>query len=157
MAQKRKIKTNIPITESYEIEVEDWEVNYHFGMNIAPKDLIEGVYWENATLILIGKLIVPALEKVGKTRIEISSDPRLDDHWQSNPTIISAKAIGWIEIPRGDDRLTFFCSVPSRSLLYIAMAVLSGKIRYASISGTRLKWRRGTISSLRLSAYREDE
>ena len=40
MAQKRKTKKNTMITESYEIEVEDWEVNYHFGMNIVPKDLL---------------------------------------------------------------------------------------------------------------------
>jgi hypothetical protein len=46
MAKKRKIKRNTLITESYEIEVEDWEAGYYFGMNIAPKDLIEGVYWE---------------------------------------------------------------------------------------------------------------
>jgi hypothetical protein len=45
MAKKQKIKNNIIVTESYKIEVEDWEVNYRFGINTAPKDLIEGVYW----------------------------------------------------------------------------------------------------------------
>jgi hypothetical protein len=156
MAQKRKTKKNTLITESYEIEVEDWEVNYHFGMNTAPKDLIEGVYWEYSKLILIGRIILPALEKASKARIEIADDPKLDDHWQQKPTIISAKAIGWMVIPRGDNSLIFYCSVPSRSLPYIALAVQSGKIKYATISGTKLKWRQGTISTLILSTHREE-
>lgn len=156
MAQKRKTKENTLITESYEIEVVDWEVNYHFGINTVPKDLIEGVYCEYSKLILIGRIILPALEKASKARIEIADDPKLDDHWQPKPTIISAKAIGWMEVPRGDDRLIFYCSVPSRSLPYIALAVQSGKIKYSLIFGTMLKWRKGTISSLSLSTHREE-
>ncbi len=157
MVQKRKIKKNIVITESYEIEIEDWEVNYHFGINNAPKDLIEGAYWEYSHLILMGKIILPAIEKISKARIELAEDPRMDDHWQTKPTIISAKAMGWMEIPNGTDRLLCYCSVPSRSLPYIAVAIQSGKIKYASIFGTKLKWRRGTISSLNLSTCREEE
>ena len=156
MAQKQKTKTNIPIKESYEIEVKDWEADYHFGINTAPKDLIEGVYWEYSKLILMGRILLPALDKATRARIEISGDPQLDDHWQQKPTIISAKAIGWMEIPRGDDRLILYCSVPSRSLPYIALAVQSGKLKFALIFGTKLKWRRGTISSFSLSTHREE-
>ena len=156
MAKRRK-KKSIQITESYEIKVEDWEVDYFFRLNTAPKDIIPGVYWESSRLILIGSIIKPAIEKTSKARIEIAADPQLDDHWQSKPTIVSAKAIGWMEIPRGDDRIIFNCSIPSRSLPYIALAIQSGKIGYVSISGTKLKWRRGTISDLSLSTQREDE
>ena len=157
MAQKRKTKKNTLINESYEIEVEDWEVNYHFGINTLPKDLIDGVYWEDSKLTLMGRIILPALEKVSKARIEIADDPKLDDHWQPKPTIISAKAIGWMVITREDNILIFNCSVPSRSLPFIVLAVQSGKIKYASIFGTKLKWRQGTISRLRLSTHREEE
>ena len=157
MAQKRKKKKNTLINESYEIEVEDWEVSYYFGINMAPKDLIEGAYWETSKLILIGRIILPVLKKTSKATIEIAGDPQMDDHWQSKPTIVSAKAIGWMEIPRGDNKLIFCCSVPSRSLPCITLAVQSGKIKYASLFGTRLKWRRGTISSLSLSKHGEDE
>lgn len=157
MAQKRKTKKNTLITESYEIEVEDWEVNYHFGINTLPEDLIDGVYWEDSKLILMGRIILPALEKVSKARIEIADDPKLDDHWQPKPTIISAKAIGWMVITGGDNILIFNCSVPSRSLPFIVLAVQSGKIKYASIFGTKLKWKKGTISSLSLSTHREEE
>lgn len=155
MARKRKVKKEISITESYEIEVEDWEANYRFGP--APKNFINGVYWEFSELILVGRIISPVLEKVSKVRIAIQDDPQLDDHWQPEPTIISARAIGWMVIPRGDERLEFFCKVPSRSLPYIALAVQSGKIKYASIVGTKLKWRQGTISRIYLSTHKEEE
>lgn len=157
MAQKKMTKKNIVIIESYEIEVEDWEVDYHFGINIAPKDLIEGVYWEGSTLILIGRLISPTLATASKARIEIAGDPQLDDHWQRQPTIISAKAIEWIVITKGDDVIIFNCSVPSRSLQYLALAIHSGKIKYVSICGSKLKWRQGTISRLSLSMHKEEE
>lgn len=157
MAQKRKKEKNIVIKELYEIEVEEWEIDYFFGINTLSKDMIEGVYWEGCKLILLGRIISPSLDKASTARIEIAADPQLDDHWQSKPTIISAKAIGWMEIPRGDDRLIFNCSVPSRVLPYITLAVQSRKIKYASISGTKLKWRQGTVSCICLSAHREDE
>ena len=126
-------------------------------MNPPPRNLIEGVYWECSKLILKGKILSPALKKADKARVEIKDDPQLDDHWQPEPTIISAKAIGWMEIPRGDDTLIFYCSIPSRSLPHLALAVDSGKIRFASIFGTKLKWRKGAISSVSLSKNREEE
>ncbi len=100
MAKKRKRKKKEPENETYEIEVEDWETAYHFAINTMPKDLIEGVYSEHSKLILTGKIFSPALEKASKARVEIADDPQLDDHWKPEPTIISAKAIGWMEIPR---------------------------------------------------------
>ncbi|HOQ42229.1 MAG TPA: hypothetical protein PK178_08745 [Smithellaceae bacterium] len=156
MARKKKANKNDVIKECYEIEVKDWEVSCRFGINIAPKDLIPGVYWEGSTLILTGEIISPLLNKANRTVIQITANPQLDDHWQSKPTIISAKAIGWMEIPRGDDRVIFNCSVPSQLLLFIAIAIQAGKIKYVSISGTKLRWRRGTISDINLSAHREE-
>ena len=157
MAKKRKTKKEIPEDESYEIEIEDWEEAFRFGMNTLSKDLIEGVYWEHSKLILLGKILSPDLEKAGKARIELSSEPQLDDHWTSKPTIISAKAIGWMEIPRGDDTLIFYCSVPSHFFLSINVAVQAEKIKHASISGTKLKWRKGTIESIYFSTNLEEQ
>ncbi len=156
MTRKKNTNKNDVIKECYEIEVKDWEVSCHFGINIAPKDLIPGVYWEGSTLILTGGIISPLLDKANRAVIQMTADPQLDDHWQPKPTIISAKAIGWMEIPRGDDRVIFNCSVPSQSLLFIAIAIQVGKIKYVSISGTKLKWRRGTISGINLSTNREE-
>jgi len=153
MAHKQK--KNDLIIELYKIEVEDWEADYYFG--IAPKNIIEGVYWEGASLIITGKLISPILNAASKARVVIKGDPQLDDHWQQKPTIISAKAIGWMDIPRGDDRLIFYCSVPCHSLQYLAHAVHAKKIKYISINGTKLKYRQGTISNIDLSSQMEME
>lgn len=157
MAKKRKVKKKKPQNESYEIQVEDWEVDYHFGLNTAPKDLIQGVYWEWSKLILTGKILSPTIKTASKTRIELADEPVLDDHWKPTPTVASAQAVGWMEIPRGDDTLIFYCSIPSRSFEYISLSVSSGKIKYASIFGTKLKWRKGRVSSISLSTIREEE
>ena len=157
MARKRKPKVTTPETEHYEIEIEDWEVDYHFALNTTSKGLMEGVYWEHSKLILIGKLTSPLQGKASKTRIELAGDPQMDDYWKAKPTIISAKAIGWMEIPRGDDTLILYCSIPSQSFQLVAPSVQSGKIRFASVFGTKLKWRKGTIQSISLSTHREEE
>lgn len=114
MAKKRKKrKKKEPEKLRYDIKVEDCEIDYHFGINTMPQDLIRGVYWENSKVTLTGKILSPILEKASKTKIDIVADPQLDDHWKEKPTIISAKAIGWMEIPRGGDTLIFYCSIPS--------------------------------------------
>lgn len=156
MAKKRK-RTDTPATVSYEIKVEDWEVDYHLSMNRILQDLIDGVFWESSKLILVGRLISPVIEIANKVMIEIAAKPQMDDHWKKESTIVSAKAIGSMEIPRGEDNLIFHCLVPSRSLPFIATAVQSGKIKHVSMLGTKLKWRRGTITSLNLSTHKADE
>jgi len=156
MPKKRKTKKKEPEKESYTIEVEDWKVDYHFGINTVSEDIIPGVYLEWVRLILTGRILSPDIEKAGSARIELSQDPQMDDHWTVRPTIISAKAIGWMEIPRGDNMLIFCCSIPSRSFAYIPLAVSAGKVKYASISGTKLKWRKGVVFDVSLSTIREE-
>jgi hypothetical protein len=155
MAKKRKRKK--PENERYEFEVEDWEMDYHFELNVGPKDFIPGVFWENSKCTLIGKIVSPILKNANKARVEIVDKPELDDNWKINPTVRSAKGIGSIEIPRGDDTVIFYCWVPSRSFQYIPLAVSSGKIKFALIFGTRLKWRKGDIFSISLSTIRDEE
>jgi hypothetical protein len=108
---KRKRRQKQPENQSYEIEVENWESDYYFALNTWSKGLFNGVYRESSNLILTGNILLPSLEKARKARIEIRDDPQMDDYWAPKPTIESAKAIGWMEIPRGDDTLIFRCSV----------------------------------------------
>jgi hypothetical protein len=156
MAKKRKPKKKKPEYESYEFEIEDWEVDYDFGLNTSRRDL-GGVYREYSTLILKGKTLSPVLEKATKANIYIMADPKMDDHWQPEPSILSAEATGFMVISRDGDTLLLHCSIPSRSIPYIVLAAQSGKIRYASIYGTKLKWRQGKILSLSLSTKREED
>ena len=120
MGRKRKRK-EIPTTVWYDIKVDDWEVSYHFSLNTAPRDLIEGELWESSQLILNGTLLSPVisgtktrLDKGSKVKIEVAAKPEMDDHWQEKPTIVSARGVGWTTLLKGDDTLEFHCMVPSR-------------------------------------------
>jgi len=157
VAKKRKIKKT-PESIRYEIKVEDWEVYNYFG--IAPKTLKEmgtGAYWEISNLILLGKIINPELKIANRAKVELASEPEMADHWTTEPTIRSAKAIGFMEVPRGEDVLHMRCSIPPRMSNNIHLAVASGKIKYVSIFGEKLKWRKGLVFSISLSAELEEE
>lgn len=154
MAKKRK-KKKVQENQRYEIEVMDWEVYHHFG--IAPKNLFKGSYWEISNLILSGKIISPELKIAEKAKIDLSSEPEMEDHWKTEPTILSAKAIGYMEVPRGEDVLQMHCSIPPRVSNNIQLAVASRKIKYVSVFGEKLKWRRALVFSVTLSAELEEE
>ncbi|MFC1577607.1 hypothetical protein ACFL36_01215 [Thermodesulfobacteriota bacterium] len=153
MAKKQK-KKKVREKLSYEIEVTDWDVYYHFG--IAPKHLDMGAYWETSNLTLLGKILRPDLKIATKARIEFSADPEMTDYWSREPTIKSAKAVGFMEVPRGEGILQIRCSIPPRLSNNIHVAVSSGKIKYVTIFGEKLKWRKGLITSISLSAEREE-
>jgi len=158
MARKpKKRKKREPEPQWYEIEINDWEGDYHFGLSQMPNDLHDGLFWERSSLILSGRTLSPAMEKASKAKMELSAMLEMDDHWTTQPTIPSAKGIGWMEIPRGEDTLIFHCSIPSRMLQNITLAAHAGKIRFVSMFGSKLKWRQGSISSINLSNTREQQ
>ena len=154
MAKKRR-KKQPPEKLYYEIEVEDWEVYYHFG--IAPKNLDIGLYWEASKLTLLGKILRPELKIASTAKVDLSTMPEMSDHWTTEPTIRSAKGVGFMEVPRGEEVLQIRCSIPPRLSNNIHVAVASGKIKYVTIFGEKLKWRKGLITSISLSAEREDD
>ena len=151
MAKKqRRREQKKPENERYEFVVEDWEMEYQFELNMVPKDLVPGLFWEHSTCILICKLTSPVLKYGNKARIEIVGKPELDNHWAPDTNVRSGIGIGSIEIPRGDDVIRFYCMVPSRSFPCIPVAASSGKIRYVSIRGTKLKYRKGDVFGITL-------
>ena len=157
MPRKRKKRKSKELEkEVYEVELDAWEVDYHFGINTI-KNIILGDYWEHSSLILSGKIISPALKSATKAEIHIMARPELDDHWKEQAKENPPLATGWMEIPRGDDTLQISCSVPSRSFNYIPIAVASGKIGFARIFGAKLRWRRGKALEISLSTRREEE
>jgi len=81
----------------------------------------------------------------------------MEDHWTIEPTILSAKAIGFMEVPRGEDVFQMHCSIPPRVSNNIHVAIASRKIKYISVFGEKLKWRRGLVFSITLSAELEEE
>ena len=157
MPRKKKSKKQEPEDIRYELKIMDYEPYYHFGINEVPQDLLPGAYLEICSLTLNCKILLPDLEKANQAQVKLSEEPKLDDFWTDQPTIISAKAVGWMEIPRGDDTLIFYCSIPSRAFAFVYWSINSGKTKYAALYGTKLKWRRGTVSSFSFSVEKEDE
>lgn len=158
MSRKQKRRKNRESeNERYEIEVKNWEVYYHFGINKVSRDLISGDYCEYSNLILVGNILSPSLKNAAQAKIKIRESPGLDNHWREDEMENPPPAIGLLEIPRGEDVLKFICFVPSRSFRFITMAVSAEKIRYVSLFGTKLKWRKGEIFDISLSNNRDEE
>lgn len=70
MVKKQKIKKKPIENEFYEIEIEDWEVYYDFGLNQTHKGLTADVYWEYCNLILTGKILLPILKQADKAKFK---------------------------------------------------------------------------------------
>jgi hypothetical protein len=153
--KKTKKKKPERETEHYEFEVQDWQVYYNFGVVRGSRNIIEEDFWDIANLILLGRIISPEIKNADSARIEIRERPELDDHWKNPPHEKPPLAIGYMEIPRGEATLHLNCWVPSRSFNLIPTAVASGKVKYVSIFGEKLKWRKGSVFDLTLTTVRE--
>ncbi|MFC1862880.1 hypothetical protein ACFL1Z_02875 [Thermodesulfobacteriota bacterium] len=156
MPKKKKPKKKKVEYEDYQIEVQDWQADYSFLINKG-KNFFNGVYSEYASIIVTGKILFPDLGKTKQARIDLVGDPEKDDHWQAKPSIASADSIGYTQMLRGDETLSFFAHIPMRALPHIAVTLNSSKIKYISIYGTKLKWKRGTITNISLTTVQEEE
>jgi hypothetical protein len=137
MPPKRKRKK--PENKSYEIEVQDWKVYFHFGVNITRNRFDDGDYSEDSSLTLTGKILSPALKNVSKAEVNIWESQELDDHWKDAPTENQSYSIGMMQILRDNETLHCICWVPSRTFTNISGAAAAGKIKHAHIYGEKLK------------------
>ena len=69
--KRKKRKSKKPENESYEIEVQDWKVYFHFGVNISRNRFDDGDYSEDSSLTLTGKILSPVLKNVSKAEVNI--------------------------------------------------------------------------------------
>lgn len=115
MAKKRKTKDKKHGNEYYNFEIEDWEAEYDFSLNTIFQNFFESIYFENSSLVLLCKMTSPVIKNARNTRIIMRCSKRLDDHWKVSPSKSKVEAIGLMEMPRGDDTLTFFCYIPTYS------------------------------------------
>ena len=112
MAPKRiKRKRKKPENESYEIEVQDGEVYFHFGVNISRNRFDDGDYSEDSSLSLNGKIESPILKNVSKAEINIWESQELDDHWRDAPEENPPFSIGMMQILWDNETLHCICWV----------------------------------------------
>ncbi len=56
-----------------------------------------------------------------------------------------------MKISKDENTLYLNCAVPTRSFNLLPIAIASGKIKHASITETKIKWRKGEIYRINLS------
>lgn len=119
---------------TYCLEILDWELPYSFSIN-STKKIVEGPYWEHASLKIKGKLVHPEgladkiIEVVilGDRRlIPVLANPEKYDQY-------SPKAVGFLTI-RGKER-ELICSIPFDVLSNIGILLHAGQIKYLVIDG----------------------
>ena len=83
--KRKRRKRKKPENESYDIETQDWEVYFHFAVNITRNRFDDGDYSEDSSLSLKGKILTPIIKNVSKTEINIWEIQELEDHWRDAP------------------------------------------------------------------------
>jgi hypothetical protein len=91
--KRKKPKPKKHEREWYEIEIEDWEVGYSFGINNSLLDLVPGGFWEYLRINLNGKIIRPTLKNASRAKVILISTWKLDDyykdlHREKNPLLL---------------------------------------------------------------------
>ena len=100
---------------------------------------------------------MPVLKDTSRAEILITESPELDDYWKDQERRNSIYSIGHFQILRDADKtFNIMCSVPSRSFRNIAIAAAAGKIKLASVWGTKLKWKQGWVSGINLVTRKEE-
>lgn len=153
MVKKKKVREN----ERYEISVHDWEGYHHLHAQKTMRDFGDGLYWEGSSVSLLGNLKSPVIKSANKANITINSKPQMDEHWKETPSGKESEIIGFMEILRGEYVLNINIWLPNRLLQNIMLSLNHDKIKYVSIFGEKLKWRRGKLFSISLSTKNEDE
>lgn len=135
----------------YELRVNDW--NYYYGFRISdPKSRFDkGPYSELATLTFKGVMVSPESLKYEMGELTLSAQNNMMNERLADlqHTIGSLSAYG--------DTLTGYVFVPAERLSELAAAAASGRIQVASIDGTRLKYRSGTIRGITLNTETDEE
>ena len=130
---------------SYLIEYQSWQWHYSFG--IGDPDYQDDRYLEFRHLHVIGKLIKPdsfELKPVELTLMpEIARNPPIPDN---QPSVL----IGVGSLRSRDGEITGLISIPHDALTPILQVLTRGKLRFLTLNGTRMRYRKCLIRSLAL-------
>lgn len=138
MKSKSRKKAKSPKRQevTYCIEIEKWEMPYSFS--IPPgKDLVDGPFWEHATLRISGKLLHPE-KLVGKDiKVYIIMDRRLVTVLES-PEKFSQEPdrIGTLTV-RGDHR-EYLGSLPFDAMQTLCLLLQGENLKYVILNGPAL-------------------
>ena len=151
MPQKKKPRRRQDETVFYVVEIEGWEWSYSFGVNRSRH--VEDPYLEFRHLEIHGKLLRPQIVKAETVELVLMPDQRLNE---ANRQRNKPRGVGSLNLYKGE--LRALVSIPVDVLDPILQTLIAERLKFAVMDGTRLRYRQGLITHLRLDeALDEDD
>ena len=135
----------------YIIQVTDWDCYYSFQIS-NPKDrFATGPYGQLTTLTFSGKLTEPDNTKYSFASLTLSArEDLLEERWNETPNFIGS-------LSAHKDTLNAYVFVPVEHMAMLMSLASTERVLVASIVGTRLRYRSGSVNSISLDTVPEDE
>ncbi|NQV79364.1 MAG: hypothetical protein HQ495_02370 [Alphaproteobacteria bacterium] len=135
----------------YLIRVTDWDCFYGFRVSDPNSRFNTGPYSDIATVAFKGDLVEPKDFKYRRGELTLSArEDMAGERWTEPP-----KSVG--SLSAYDDTLAGYVFVPAEHMAILVALASSGKVQTASIIGSRLRYRSGSIQNISLDTSLEDE
>ncbi|PWK64642.1 hypothetical protein [Aminobacter sp. AP02] len=153
--RKRRNKRRTPARQessSYVVRVADWDYYYSFHASDPKSRWETGPYGELATLSFQGEIIRPRDCRYKTATATFSGK----SHMMEEVRTEGARSIG--SLTAQGDELSAYVFVPQERLAELTSVAQSGKVQIVHFSGTKLRYRSASISSISLhTKFDEDE
>ncbi len=135
----------------YELQVEDWGYYYSFGVDDPKHALGPSPYSQIATLDLKGPLIRPEGHKCTSCVLTSSASPdMMSDRWDEPPPSIGM-------LSSMGELLNAYVFVPAERMAELVTVAAIGRFRSALITGSRLRYRSGTVHRFHVGTEPEQD
>ena len=154
MAAKLKSRRRRRVQEElvfYEVLVTDWDYYYSISPNDARYRFGPGPYWEIQVVKFQGSISRPEGFKYPTCEVTLSGREGMQDEKFETPP----KTIGGLSAH--EDTLNAYVFIPCERVAEIVEIASTGRIKQISITGSRLKWRSGTVRDISVSTKIEEE
>ena len=147
--KKRAPRGRVRRDTYYVVAIEDWDWSVWFGVNKTPER--GGPYSDYRHLLLYGKVLRPAL-KADSVELTLLPEDALNE---GNRELHNPTAIGSLHLYRGT--LRGLVSIPADLLPSLLTMLTADKLRYAVLSGDKLRYNQATLRDFRLQRDLEEE
>jgi hypothetical protein len=140
--RRRNVNRQVDEHASYVITITGWDSWSSFRVSDGSQ-WQPGPYGDSKTLTLRGEVYRPEGFKYPRAEVTLSAQDRMQEETK-NPLCIGV-------LNANDDTLRAYVSVPGETLSHLTTVAGSGRLRMVHLSGTRLRYRKGTIASIDLN------
>lgn len=152
MAKRARKKRKRPEEEIvwYAVRIEDWNWDYHFGVNHDRRK--PNAYTEYRTLEVEGQPFCPSSLKAESAIVHVMTDDGLLDAERKEGMTPSA---GFVEVR--DNLFQANLWLPSDVQPSLLQLLIAGKLRYAVMIGEKLRYRRARIRSFQFCCMLDED